>query len=49
MDPLVKENLSVGFDPLFFKLSDLKALKGRMVISYPRAKARGNSILIYCN
>jgi len=49
VDHNAKKNISVGFNPLFYEFPGLKALIGRMVIPYPRAKARGNSILFYCN
>ncbi len=43
------KKFSVDFNPLFYEIPGLKALKGRRAIPYPRAKARGNSMLIYCN
>jgi hypothetical protein len=46
VDHFAKENLSVGFNPLFYEFAGLKILIGGRVMPYPRAKARGNSMLI---
>ncbi len=43
------KKFSVNFNPLFYEFPGLKALIWRRDIPYPRAKARGNSMLIYCN
>jgi hypothetical protein len=50
VDHFAKENLSVGFNPLFDEFSGIKSsFFGGEMISDPRAKARGNSIIIHLN
>ncbi len=48
MDQIAPKIFKVGFNPLVYKDSGLKALCSGVLLE-PRAKARGNSIVIFLN